>query len=197
MILQAWTGIALKKGAAKNGMEWKIIEPGCQWRNGLAEAGVKVLKSTLEFTLASQSTLTYAELDTLFSSVANIINQRPIAAKTFTDEDFYAITPNDLLLQRTKNSVPGVAYSTDESITRRQETMREIEQAWWDQWLTQVFPNLVPFKRWKIEHRNIQPKDIVLVLYERKVVKGSYRLGRILSVHPDIHGKVRTVTVGM
>ena len=39
--------------------------------------------------------------------------------------------------------------------------------------------------------------DIVLVLYEKKVSKGTYKLGRITDVHPDAHGRVRTVTVGM
>ena len=40
----------------------------------------------------------FAELDTLFSSVANIVNQRPIAVKSLTEEDAHTITPNDLLL---------------------------------------------------------------------------------------------------
>ena len=120
------------EGAAKNGTEWRIVEPGCQWRNGLAEAAVKLVKSTLSLTLASQSTLNYAELDTLFSSVSNIVNQRPIAVRDFTEEDLHAITPNDLLLQRTRNAVPGAHYSSDDSLTKRQEAMREIEQLWWD-----------------------------------------------------------------
>ena len=38
--------------------------------------------------------------------------------------------------------------------------------------------------------------DIVLVLYARKVGKGEYKLGRVIRVHPDCHGVVRTVTVG-
>ena len=61
----------------------------------------------------------------------------------------------------------------------------------------QVFPNLVPYKRWKIERRNPKPNDIVLVLYDKKVGKGEYRLGRILRTYPDTHGVVRTVVVGM
>ena len=49
----------------------------------------------------------FAELDTLFSSVANIVNQRPIAVKSFTEEDAHTITPNDLLLQRIKPGYRG------------------------------------------------------------------------------------------
>ena len=72
-----------------------------------------------------------------------------------------------------------------------------MEQLWWDQWIVQVFPNLVPYKRWKTERRNPQPNDIVLILYDKKVSKGEYRLGRILRTYPDTHGVVRTVVVGM
>ena len=50
-----WTRI--REGAAKNGTDWKAVEAGCQWRNGLAEAAVKLVKSTLEMTLASHTTL--------------------------------------------------------------------------------------------------------------------------------------------
>ena len=31
------------EGAAKSGTEWKCVEPGCQWRNGLAESAVKLV----------------------------------------------------------------------------------------------------------------------------------------------------------
>ena len=155
------------------------------------------MKSTLDLTIASQKTLNYAELDTLFSSVANIVNMRPIAAKTFTNEDFCAITPNDLLLQRSGNVAPDIDYEEEETYTRRQQIMKELEKTWWDQWVVQVLPLLVTFKKWRIEHRSLRKGDIVLVLYDRKVAKGDYRLARILEVYPDAHGVVRTVKVGM
>ena len=98
----------IQERAAKNGTDWKSVEPGCQWRNGLAEAAVKLVKSTLELTLASHTTLTYAELDTVFASVSNIVNQRPIAVRSYTEEDLHAITPNDLLHGRSKNTFLGL-----------------------------------------------------------------------------------------
>ena len=54
--------------------------------------------------------------------------------------------------------------------------MQELEQTWWDQWHVQVFPHLVPFRKWKQEFRSIKVGDIVHVLYEKKVGKGTYRL---------------------
>ena len=131
----------------------------------------------------------------MFSSVCNIVNQRPIAIKNYTEEDYHAITPNDILLQRSKNTVPGVAYATEESVTRRQQVLKEIEDLWWQQWISQALPFLVPFKKWRSEERNVREQDIVLVHYGRSVTKGDYRLARVSKVHPDVHGRVRTVTV--
>ena len=36
----------------------------------------------------------------------------------------------------------------------------------------------------------------MLVLYDRKICKGEYKLGRVTKVHPDCNGIVRTVTIG-
>ena len=131
------------------------------------------------------------------SKVADTVNNRPIAARSYTEDDFHAITPNDLILQRSRNLVPGANYCTEENLTKRQQVMKELEDAWWSQWLVQAFPHMIPYKRWKHEKRSLRPGDIVQVLYDKKVGKGIYRLGRIIDVHPDSHGIVHTVTVGM
>ena len=93
--------------------------------------------------------------------------------------------------------MPGFTYGNNDSVTRRQEVMAEIEELWWRQWIVQAFPHLVPFRRWKHEHRNLEAGDIVLVLHDKKIGKGVYKLGRVLKAHADTHGNVRTVTVGL
>ena len=146
-----WSRIA--EGASKNGTTWRCIEAGCQWRNGLAESAVKMIKSTLSLTLASQTTLNYAEMDTLFSCVAIIVNNRPIGVRSFIEEDLVALTPNDLLLQRARSEVSDLDFDTSDNLTKRQEVLREVEETWWQQWFTQVLPHLVPYRRWKVEFR--------------------------------------------
>ena len=68
-----------------------------------------------------RSALNFAELDTLFSSVAHMVCLRTIMFESFTEEDAHATTPTDLLLQRIKNTVPRVDCGTDDYITRLQE----------------------------------------------------------------------------
>ena len=77
--------------------------------------------------------------------------------------------------------------------------MKCTEQAflnWWRLWFDQVWESLVPYKKWRAEHRNVRTGDIVLLQYLNKVSTPSYRYGRVIEAHPDRHGVVRNATVG-
>ena len=191
-----WNNI--EEVTAKSGTRWQFVEPGCQWRNGLVERQVGCLKKTLFNTLEASQCLTIAELDTLLSTAAFIVNQRPLSAQSFSQDDYRSITPNDLLLGRSRVVVsPGNLYGDNDSIPLRLQFLDDLETLWWRQWLREVFPALVPYKKWKTSHRNLQIGDIVLVQYASKVAKSDFRLARVSEVHPDVHGTVRTVTVAM
>ena len=60
-----------------------------------------------------------------------------------------------------------------------------------------VFPLLVPRRKMMAEFTNLNIGDIVLVKYAAKFSKDRFRLARVLDLHPDVHGKVRTVTIGI
>ena len=191
-----WTKIV--EATTKSGTTWKFVEAGCQWRNGLCERQIGSLKKTLETTLENSPNLNIIELDTLFSSAANIVNQRPLAVQSFGQEDERCITPNDLLLGRNRVGVViGDKYAENDNVPLRLQFIEELETLWWQQWLRQVFPSLVPYKRWKTEHRNVRIGDVVLVKYASKMSKGDFRLARVSDTHPDCHGVIRTVTVAM
>ena len=66
---------------------------------------------------------------------------------------------------------------------------------WWRQWMIQVWDSLVPTKKWRTAIRNVEVGDIVLVSYTSKLVKPTWRLGRITNTFPDEHGNVREVQV--
>jgi hypothetical protein len=75
----AWDWRKITNQTARKGTEFKIVEPGCQWRNGLAESQIKAMKSL--FQLASNSviksrnpTLNFQEWTLLLHRVANISN---------------------------------------------------------------------------------------------------------------------------
>ena len=188
----------IEEMTAKSGATWTFVEAGCQWRNGLVERQVKTLKTTLKNVLDFGQNLNIMELDTLFSSAAYIVNQRPLAVEQFNQESIRCIRPNDLLLGRSQVLVqPGGTYGDSDNIPLRLQLIEDLETLWWEQWSRQVLPSLVPYKRWKVECRNLQVGDVVLVEYAKKMTKADYRLARVTAVHPDPHGVVRTVTVSM
>ena len=66
----------------------------------------------------------------------------------------------------------------------------------WHLWLAQVWLGLVPYRKWRISHRNVRTGDIVLIKHERKYSKSGFRLAKILSVSYDEKGLVRTAVAG-
>ena len=55
----------------------------------------------------------------------------------------------------------------------------------------------MPIHHWLDRKKNLSPGDVVLVKYEAKYGKPSYRLAKILVTKKDSDGLVRTVRVGM
>lgn len=62
--------------------------------------------------------------------MSDIVNRRPIGVQNFTQDDWQAITPNYLFRGRSRNKVTGVSFSEKDSLVKRQEVLREMEQQW-------------------------------------------------------------------
>merc|ERR1711867_146524 len=77
----------------------------------------------------------------------------------------------------------------------REKFIEELLALWWDLWYPQAFDSLFPLPKWKERMPNLSPGDVCLLKYERKVEKGDFRLCKVVEVHPDEKGLVRTVTV--
>ena len=90
-----------------------------------------------------------------------------------------------------------ITGDTVERLAHRVMVVEERTVAWWGMFYKDVYPLPVPRSKWKQEKRNLGVGDIVLVLFQLKYAKDKYRLGRVLQLHPDHHGLVRVVTVGI
>ena len=67
-----WDWSRIVDATAKSGTNWKFVEAGCQWRNGLVERQVAAVKKSMSHILATHQDLNYVELDTLSASIANL-----------------------------------------------------------------------------------------------------------------------------
>lgn len=65
--------------------------------------------------------------------------------------------------------------------------------SFWKRWKRDVFPTLVPRRKWRIE-QNVRIDDVVTVTDEN-AVGGSWTMDRIVHVFPGADGKVGNVKV--
>ena len=166
----------------------------------MAERAVGMAKSTLSHQLDGNKSLDFSQVEALFLRVSHILNSRPVGARVLTEDDFHAISPNDLLLGRATRKredweaeIPTRAVDPAKTLAAEEELC----ERWWAEWIRVAFPLLVPRGKWTVQHRNLEVGDIVLLRYEAKFSKDRYRLAKVQRVHPDASGVVRTVTVGM
>ena len=192
-----WKEIA--RMAITHGTEFSHCATQAQWRNGRAESAVRALKRTMKH-LHHGQTLNYAEFSCLLSRAAAIINRRPIGVRHHGggEGELCVITPELLLHGGRLCQGPEHGEDLVEEFRTVSDHMVAMEQSflnWWRLWFDQVWESLVPYKKWHLEHRNVQVDDIVLLQYVSKVAAPRYRYGRIKEIHPDNKGVVRNVTV--
>ena len=87
--------------------------------------------------------------------VGDILNHRPLTIRAVTKEQFYAITPADLLLgratgQRDNTREPDFKEQ-DKKILMMLPIQEPVAREWWIEWTRSCFPSLVPRTKWKRE----------------------------------------------
>ena len=190
-----WSSV-VKQNAASS---WQFVPIGAAHRNGLAESTVKILKQSLYHAIPPGVILKFSELNTLLAEISFSINCRPLGLAAVSgdsqQEDYLTpITPNQLLLGRTNDDGPVQDYVDDDRLSSRLSYVSQVFDCWWNEWIKKVLPSLVPVKRWKSKRENLDVGDVVMMHYPGPL-KNDYRLAKVVAVHPDKRGLVRTVTV--
>ena len=140
---------------ARQGMSWRHAPSHSQWRDGASEACVKMLKASLSH-MTKPGRLTYDELLSLLTKAANRVNQRPLGVMHHqgSTPGYCPVTPNLLLMgSRTSKDELDVDQDTPDRYTRRFKFINDCFDSWWKQWYSQVFPSLVPVKKWRQRER--------------------------------------------
>ena len=192
-MIQGWNDCELKDFCAERGTEWKFTTPSAPHQNGCAESLVKSCKIALKKAVGSQ-VLTPFELYTCLQEVANLVNQRPIGRIPNDPDDGAYLCPNDMLLGRSSSTVPQGPFRETRNPRHRVEFVQQIVNAFWKCWNRDVFPLLVPRRKWNTEKRNVRIDDIVIVS-DHNVVRGKWTLGRIIHVYPGADGQIRNIKV--
>ena len=178
--------------SAKHGTTWSGGPADSPWYQGAAEALIKSTKNALNFSIG-KSRLSPFELQTALYEVANLLNERPLGYMSPITEDISIITPNSLLLGRTLCANPG-DYAPAMNLSDRVYLVESVVTDFWKHWTDHYAPTLVHQSKWLTEQRNLKVDDVVLIA-DRNVMKGEYKLGIISDTHPSRDGKIRRVDV--
>ena len=191
LMIKGWDIQQLKDFCADRGMKWRFITPAAPHQNGCSEALVKSCKFALRKAIGDQ-VLTLFELYTCVLEVANLINQRPIGRITNDPDDGSYLCPNDVSLGRASSEVPQGPLRETKNPRHRVEFVQRIVDLFWKRWNRDLFPLLVPKKKWNRERRNVRVDDTVIVA-DPNAVRGKWTIGGVIRVYPGSDGKIRNV----
>lgn len=169
------------------GRDVHLLEPTKQkvtWRrNGAAEAAVKVTKRALQ-SLGRGEGLTFSE----FLMVAN---ERPIDARVQSREDcIQYITLNTVLLGWATQSGDFRAFDYTTYPFKRLLEMQTQVSHFWKSWSQLAGPHLFIRSKW----HTVAIRDIVW-LCDQNVLRGQFKLARVVNVNADFKGIIRDVHV--
>ena len=98
------------------------------------------------------------------------------------------------MCETNSNEPPPLTYTEDDRFCSRLAYITAVESQWWGKWIKEVLPTLLPCRKWKRKEENLSIGDVVLMWYPGNI-KDDYRMARVVEVHPDPGGLIRTVTV--
>ena len=73
------------------------------------------------------------------------------------------LCPNDILLGRASTNTPQGPFRETKNPRHRYEFCQRIVDNFWKRWYQDVFPSVVPRRKWHTKCRNVQVDDIVVV----------------------------------
>lgn len=150
----------------------------------------KILNSVVK-----QQALDEEGLQTLMCEVEAIINSRPLTRVSDDPNDLEPLTPNHLLLLKTKPLIPpGVFDQKDTYSRRRWRQVQYMAELFWKRWTKEYLPDLQQRQKWLQPRRNVAVNDIVLVI-DDSAPRSSWIMGRVIETIADSKGRVRQVQV--
>eukprot|EP00794_Sanderia_malayensis_P018503 gene18503-20361_t len=98
------------------------------------------------------------------------------------------------LIGRATSEVPQGPLQETKDARQRVQFVQQIVNSFWKRWIRDVFPSLIPQKKWHVDKCNVQPDDIVIVA-DSNAIRGKWKIGRIVETFPGSDGSVRNVKV--
>lgn len=182
----------MKNAAQSEHISFKTHPPSAPHFSGLAEAGVKSIKTHLHRVIGSQI-LTYEELHTLIVQVEAVLNSRPLCAVSNDPSDLSVLTPGHFLTLEPLTAVPEIPEA-QLKLNNRWHHLQRLHRDFWRRWYHDYLNSLMQRTKWYTNSGILSIGDLVLIK-EDDLRPMQWRLGRIIDVHPGSDGVIRVATV--
>ena len=178
-------------------IEWEKNPPVSSHMGGVWERQIRSIRSILSSSLHTHAArLNDESLHTLLVEVEAIINSRPLAVDTLTDESIEPITPNHLLTLKSKVVFPppGVFQKADVYCRKRWRAVQFLANEFWRRWRQEYLQIMQERKKENVAQQNIQVDDIVLVI-DSDLPRNKWPMARVVETFPSSDDLVRHVSV--
>lgn len=185
----------LKLISAKENISWHFNPPGAPHFSGLAEAGVKSVKTHLLRVIGLQ-TLTFEELSTVLCQIESLLNSRPLCALSSDPNDLSVLSPGHFLTLEPLSCLPEPDLS-EITLNRlsRWQMLQRMQQDFWNRWQNEYLHTLQQREKW-LDPTSEKVIEGKLVLIKNELLPPlKWNLARIIQLHPGKDGVARVATV--
>ena len=188
--------------ASKN-IKWQLLLEKAPWEGGFFERLIGTVKRTLKKVLGGAH-LNYEELLTVLNDTECTINCQPITYM-LTDESIEPLCPSQLITRRCILSLLNIAdrECADEvvfqkSLTKQMKHVNSVLQHYWHRWSKEYVVNLREFyKSNNTQNQRIDTPGEVVLVYDEKTPRQSWKIGRIIETQTGADDRVREVKVAV
>lgn len=185
-----WTPVLRDEGLLHR-MKWLFIPPGAPNQGGAWERLVRSVKTALAATLREKAPPEEV-LYTLLTEAEYSINARPLTHVSVSADDLEALTPNHFLLgSSTGLPTTGPCKEADRRTWRASQALAD---SFWQRWLREYLPTLVPRGKPTDHGRGLRVGDIVVVV-DRTLPRNVWPMGVVERTYPGPDGGTRVVDV--
>lgn len=184
----------LTNEAENHGTKWTFIPPASPHWGGAWERLIRSVKTSLRVVLKERSPRDEV-LSTLLAEIENIVNSRPLTHVSVEPGSVETLTLKHFLLGTSLDS-PQIGKFDDSDLYLRKQwrISQRLADMFWNRWVKEVLPDLLPRKKWNQEQRPLHVGDLVYLI-DPNGPRNKWPKGLIQEVCPGKDKRVRMVKV--
>lgn len=184
----------IQEYASKQKITWKFNPPSASHMGGAWERLIRSVKTALAVVLREQAPKEETLL-TILAEVEHAVNSRPLTHVPVDPRDQEALTPNHFLLGTSSGQIKINKYKIQKTCPKKQWLIaQKFADDFWQRWLREYLPSLIPRKKWFENNDSVKLNDIVLIL-DDNLERNQWRKGVVTRVLPGADGQIRVAEV--